>query len=100
MSSGCFKHGLYRHFPELPRSVSQGGCPQHSLSSTRPFPFPFPRLLKQSGERIVVNLQLLSAIVVEMCFYVSWGRFALGSLKKLAGMQRGKKYSYEFVGFK
>lgn len=43
------------------------------------------------------NLQLLSVIVVEMCFYVGWGRFALGSLKKLAGIERGKKYSINLL---
>lgn len=80
----------------MPRSVSQGDS-AHSTPSAAP---DFPGLLKQSGESIVENLQLLSVIVVEMCFYVGWGRFALGSLKKLAGIERGKKYSYKFVGFK
>lgn len=60
----------------------------HVLSHrvTLPTALPFPVLLKQSGERIVVNLQLLLVIVVEMCVYVGWGRFALGSLENLAGM--------------
>lgn len=72
----------------------------HRVTLPTAFPFPFLVLLKHSGERIVVNLQLLLVIVVEMCVYVGWGRFALGSLESLAGTKRGKKYSYEFVGFK
>lgn len=65
-----------------------------------PTALPFPVFLKQSEEGIVVNSQLLLVIVVEMCVYTPWGTFASDSLENLAGMQRGKKHSYEFVGFK
>lgn len=48
----------------------------------------------------MANLQLLFILVKKKCIYINWGRFSLAGLKKVTGMQRGKRSSYDFVVFK